>query len=207
MGDKKKAPDPITKVPDAPEKEASPPAGAPTTGSASTAQAASPLAGAKPLDLSLTPPSLLGKEVEGPGGGLRMPHLSIEKRAGALLGPGLDPIDWAAMRQPFLTHNMPLTGRDADQITLNFYNSVGMLRSWGLPEGTAMKLANIGLAFAYDTQLGLENPNTLEKFDRDTERMLGPGKKLGKFVVPVITPDTLGWAVEKVTGKKIDFRF
>lgn len=205
MGDQKKAPEPITKVPDTPEKVAQPPAGAPTTGSATAGQAASPLAGAKPLDLSLTPPSLMGKEAEGPGGG--MPHLSIEKRGAALLGPGLDPIDWASMRQPFLTHSLPMTGRDVDQISLNFYNSVGMLRGWGVPEGPALKLANLGLAFAYDTQLALESPNTLEKFDRDTERSLGPGKKLGKFVVPVITPDTLSWAVEKVSGKKLDFRF
>ena len=46
-----------------------------------------------------------------------------------------------------------------------------------------------------------------QKFDRDTERSLGPGKKLSKFVVPVITPDTLSWAVEKVSGKKLDFHF
>ena len=205
MGDQKKAPEPITKVPDTPEKEAQPPAGAPTTGSATAGHAVSPLTGVKPLDLSLTPPSLLGKEADGPGGGL--PRLSIAKRGGALLGPGLDPIDWFSMRQPFLTHSLPMTGRDVDQISLNFYNSVGMLRGWGVPEGPALKLANLGLAFAYDTQLALESPNTLEKFDRDTERSLGPGKKLGKFVVPVITPDTLSWAVEKVSGKKLDFRF
>lgn len=208
MGDKKKAPDPITQVPETAPKEAQPPAGAPTTGAADAGKSASPIGDAKPIDLTLTPPSLLGKEALGPdGSGGGMPSLSIAKRATPLLAGKLDPIDWASMRQPFLTHDLPLTGRDVDQISLNFYNSVGMLKGWGVPEPTALKLANLGLAFAYDTQLGLESPNTLEKFDRDTERSLGPGKKLGKFVVPVITPDTLSWAVEKVSGKKLDFHF
>ena len=207
MGDKKKAPDPITKVPDVAPKEAQPPAGAPTTGPATAGKSDSPLTSAKPIDLSLTPPSLLGKEALGPDGSGGMPDLSITKRATPLLAGKLDPIDWASMRQPFLTHGLPLTGRDADQIGVNFYNSVGQLKGWGVPEPTAIKLANLGLAFAYDTQLGLESPNTLEKFDRDTERSLGPGKKLGKFVVPVITPDILSWAVEKVGGGKHDFHF
>lgn len=211
MGDERKTADPITKVPDPPTKEATPPAGAPTPEPAGpdTGESRSPLFNAKPLDLSLTPPSLLGKEAQGPFGGAGgMPRLSIHRDGtGADPQSPADPIDWFGMRQPFLSHGLPLTGRDGDQISLNFYNSVGMLQGLGVPRPTAIKLTNLGLAFAYDTQLGLESPNTLEKFDRDTERSLGPGKRLGKLVVPIVTPDTLSWAVEKVSGKKLDFRF
>lgn len=207
MGDERKPADPIPKAPEPPQKEASPPAGEAPPQAADTT--ASPLLNAKPLDLSLTPPSLLGKEALGPTGGPfgNLPRLSLFRQGGVDPASPGDQIDWFAMRQPFLNHGLPLTGRDGDQITLNFRNSVTMMRNWGMPQDLAIKAANLGLAFAYDTQLGLESPNTLEKFDRDTERMLGPGKKLGKLVVPIVTPDTLSWAVEKVSGKKIDFRF
>jgi hypothetical protein len=194
MGDKKKAPDPIPKVPDPPAKQATPPAGAPTTQAGAPEKAQAPAAPVRPLDLTLTPPSLLTPP-NGASPGFTLPPANK------------DPIDWFGMRQPFLTHGLPMTAQDGDQLASNFHYSLRLLQNWGMPPDLAIKVTNLGLSFAYDTQLGRESPNTLEKFDADTEKMLGPGKTLGKLVVPVITPDTLGWAVEKVTGKKIDFRF
>lgn len=117
-----------------------------------------------------------------------------------------DPIDWLAMRRPFLNRGLPLTGRDADEIQLNWSRSYRQMLPLFGPD-LSVKIANLGTPLAYDFALARDNPTQIEKFDMETERLLPPGKKLGKIVVPVITPDTLGWAVEKLTGKKVDFNF
>jgi hypothetical protein len=76
-----------------------------------------------------------------------------------------------------------------------------------LSNDVAVKLTNIGTAFAYNQSLSFTNPTLEEQFDRDLERMLPEGKSLGKIVVPILTPDTASWIVEKVSGKKVDFSF
>jgi hypothetical protein len=122
------------------------------------------------------------------------------------LGPK-DPIDWFGMRQPFLNRGLPLTGRDADQIQTNWTFTYNNLLRWGFTPELSVKIANIGTPVAYDFALSRDHPTQIEKFDMETEKMLPPGQKLGKIVVPIITPDTLSWTVEKITGKKVDFRF
>jgi hypothetical protein len=118
-----------------------------------------------------------------------------------------DPIDWFAMRQPFLNRGVPLTSRDGDQIRQNWTMTYNNLLGWGFGPDLSLKIANLGTPLAYDFAMARDNPTQIEKFDMETERMLPPGKKLGKIVVPILTPDTLSWSVEKLTGKKIDFHF
>src|SRR5205085_1284376 len=120
MGDKKKPLDPVVRAPEPPAKEASPPAGAPAT---KASDKASPLAGATPIDLSQTPPSLMGKEADGPGGTPGIPRLGISKTgtpAPLLLGKGLDPPDWAAIRRSFTDHGQAFGDRELDEAQRNF---------------------------------------------------------------------------------------
>jgi hypothetical protein len=205
MGDKKKPLDPVVRAPEPPSKEASPPAGAPTP---APADKASPLTGATPIDLTLTPPSLMGKEAQGPGGALGMPRLSITKTGtpAPLLGPGLDPIDWAAIRRPFTDHGQPFGDRELDEAQRNFDFSEGVARSVGLPDGIARKVANFGVPFAYKQQLAREQPGQLEKFGEESERALGPGKRLNEHIL-TIDSDSLSAGVKAVTGKNFSFRF
>jgi len=111
------------------------------------------------------------------------------------------------MRQPFLTRGVPWTGREMDDVQVNWTFTYNNLLRWGIPMDLSIKIANIGTPIAYDFAMARDNPTQIEKFDMETERMLPVGKKLGKFVIPVITPETLSWSVEKITGKKLDFRF
>jgi hypothetical protein len=116
-------------------------------------------------------------------------------------------IDWSAMRQPFLTRGVQLGGRDADMMEHNWVFSYNQMVGWGLSPELAAKVANIGTPLAYDFSLSRDYPTTEEKMDQDIEKRMGPGKKLGKFVVPIITPDTLNWIFKTTLKKDIDFRF
>lgn len=82
-----------------------------------------------------------------------------------------------------------------------------MMLDWGLGPDLSAKIANFGTPIAYDYSLRRDYPTLEEEMEQDIEKMMGPGKRLSTVVVPVITPDTLGWITEKVSGKKIDFRF
>ena len=204
---KKKTPAPAPapqKAADSDAKQAAPPQAAPTQAGSEkqTPEAAAPVPGERGTDLSDVPvqsadkePDLTPKDAEGP------PRPSTTPLSAK------DPIDWFGMRQPFLNRGLPLTGRDADQIQMNWTFTYNNLLRWGFTPELSVKIANIGTPVAYDFALARDHPTQVEKFDMETERMLPPGKKLGKIVVPIITPDTLSWTVEKVTGKKIDFRF
>jgi hypothetical protein len=44
-----------------------------------------------------------------------------------------------------------------------------------------------------------------EQFDRDTEKMLGPGKSLGKVMIPLNAP--IEWSVGKIIGKPFKLEF
>jgi len=151
----------------------------------------------KPTDTPLAAPQLT------PGGGagggplqLTPPRITVPA----------DPIDWFAMRKPFTDRGLSLTARDGDQIQQNWTMTYrNMVPIFG-PE-LSVKIANLGTPIAYDFALARDNPTQIEKFDMETEKMLPPGKKLGKVIVPIITPDTLSWTVEKLTGKKVEFRF
>lgn len=124
------------------------------------------------------------------------------------LAPPVQLIDWSAMRAPFLTHGLRLGAKDGAELEGNWINTYNQLRfTWGLSSDIAVKLTNIGTAFAYDKALSFTNPSLDEQFDRDLEKRLPPGQSLGKIVVPILTPDTTSWIVEKVSGKKFDFRF
>ena len=206
---KKKTPAPAPapqKGPDPAAKQPAPPEAAPTqTAGDKQTPEPTPTPGEGGTDLSDVPvqsadkkPDLTPKDpgaAEGPA------------PATFTLQPSKDPIDWFGMRQPFLNRGLPLTGRDADQIQTNWTFTYNNLLRWGFTPELSVKIANIGTPVAYDFALSRDHPTQVEKFDMETEKMLPPGKKLGKIVVPIITPDTLSWTVEKVTGKKIDFRF
>jgi hypothetical protein len=116
-------------------------------------------------------------------------------------------IDWAAMRQPFLTRGAPLGPVDTKMIEQNWVFSYNSMVQLGLSPEIAAKVANIGTPLAYDFSLARDYPTAAEIGDKEVEKMMGAGKKLGTFTVPIITPDTLGWAVKKVFGKDIDFHF
>lgn len=124
------------------------------------------------------------------------------------LAPPLQLIDWSAMRAPFTSRGLHLNRRDGDAIESNWINTYQQMRfTWGFPEHIAVKITNLGTAFAYNKALSFTNPTLEEQLDRDLERMLPQSQSLRTIVVPVLTPETTSWMVEKVTGKKIDFTF
>jgi hypothetical protein len=212
------APAPPQQKPAAPAKKAAPPQAEPTPKPAgqdkNTPEATAPTAADQGKDFSEVPVQSADKKPD------EKPSDTPQAAPRAATGgePGTqqwtppkvtvphDPIDWFAMRQPFTDRGLPLTLRDADQIRQNWSLTYrNMVPIFG-PD-LAVKIANLGTPIAYDFALARDNPTQIEKFDMETEKMLPPGKKLGKIVVPIITPDTLSWSVEKLTGKKIDFRF
>lgn len=219
---KKKQPQPVPAPPQqkpaTTAKQAAPPQAQPAPKAAgqdkNTPEAATPTPGDQGKDLSEVPVQSADKKPDekpsdtplaapqnAGGTGSETPQVTPPK-----VTVPADPIDWFAMRKPFTDRGLPLTLRDADQIqqnwTLTYRNMVPILG----PD-LALKIANIGTPIAYDFALARDNPTQIEKFDMETEKLLPPGKKLGKIVVPIITPDTMSWTVEKLTGKKIDFRF
>jgi hypothetical protein len=206
---KKKPPAPTpapAQKPPAPAKQAAPPQPAPAA-PATEEKTAAPAPTAEPTggagkDLSQVPAE--APATPAPPAGEKS-SVSMPPR---LKLPGApDPIDWFAMRQPFLTRGVPWTGREMDDVQVNWTFTYNNLLRWGIPMDLSIKIANIGTPIAYDFAMARDNPTQIEKFDMETERMLPVGKKLGKFVIPVITPETLSWSVEKITGKKLDFRF
>lgn len=219
---KKKQPQPAPAPPQpkaaAPAKKAEPPQPTPAPKPAgedkSTPTATTPTPGDQGKDFSEVPVQSADKKPDekpsdtplaapksDPGGASETPGATRPK-----VTVPADPIDWFAMRKPFLDRGLPLTARDGDQIQQNWTMTYrNMVPLFG-PE-LSVKIANLGTPLAYDFALARDNPTQIEKFDMETERMLPPGKKLGKIVVPILTPDTMGWAVEKLTGKKVDFRF
>ncbi|MBL8237752.1 MAG: hypothetical protein JNM66_10055 [Bryobacterales bacterium] len=122
--------------------------------------------------------------------------------------PSLELMDWAALRKPFLDRGAMMSGRDGASIEtswMQFYK--GMFWATGNTK-LAAAYANFAIPNYIDLSLRADGySTTVERFDRETERLLPPGQGLGKIVVPLITPDTLSWSVEKLTGKKIDFHF
>ena len=124
------------------------------------------------------------------------------------LAPPLQLIDWSAMRAPFTSRGLPLSREDGNAIETNWINTYRQMRfTWGFPEEIAIKITNLGTAFAYNKALSFTNPTLEEQFDRSLEKTLPQGQSLRTIVVPVLTPDTTSWIVEKVTGKKLDFTF
>ncbi len=205
------APAPAPKAPDPAAKQPAPPASAPKAGEGEkkAPEAPTPAPAEQGKDLSEVPvqtaekpPAEMPSETtDATGGGAK----SEEEKKKAT--KPADPIDWLAMRQPFLDRGVPLSGRDGEQIQQNWTMTYNNMVNIGLDPALAVKITNIGVPVAYGFAMARDNPTQIEKFDAETEKMLPQGKKLGKVVVPIITPDTLSFAIEKVSGKKIDFRF
>lgn len=212
---KKKSPEPApaaTKAPDPPAKQAAPPQAEPApkagAGEKKAPEAGTPAPSEQGTDLSEVPVQSSEKKPD------EKPSETTDASAEAATDPNkkkvtvpADPIDWFAMRQPFLNRGVPLTGRDGEQIEQNWTMAYNNMMRFGFGSDLSIKIANFGTPIAYDFALARDNPTQIEKFDSETEKMLPPGKKLGKFVVPILTPDTMSFAVEKITGKKLDFRF
>ena len=211
MGDKKKRVAQATPAPTQakPQSPAPPVPVQPTPARKPTPSTPGPSPGATGADFTGVP----AQSPEDAGG-------SLVPGEGYTLSPqflptGLDPLappvqlmDWSAMRAPFLTRGLRLGARDGEMIERNWIGTYNQLRfTWGLSNDIAVKLTNIGTAFAYNNSLSFTNPTLDEQFDRDLERMLPQGQSLGKIVVPILTPDTTSWIVEKISGKKIDFTF
>ena len=180
-----------TKAPAAPAKQATPPQAEPPAKGPAGAQknpdAATPVPGEQGTDLSEVPAQSADKK----------PDTKPSDTPAAAVAPGLDirkqvrvpadPIDWMAMRQPFLDHNVPLTERDGDQIRQNWTMSYRTLLPLMGPDLSG-KIANLGTAFAYDKELARDNPNQLEKFDMETEKALGRARSWARSWCPCSHP-------------------
>ncbi len=215
---KKKPPGPApapAKAPDPPAKEAAPPQAEPKPiGDEKKApEAATPVPAEQGKDLSEVPVQSPDKKAADPEAKpdeqpsetpQSAPEIGPKKK---LATKPADPIDWFAMRQPFLNRGVPLTPRDGDQIVTNWMFTYNNMTRLGFDPVMAGKIANFGTPIAYDMAMKRDNPTQIEKFDAETEKMLPAGKGLNKIVVPIITSDSLSWMVEKTTGKKIEFRF
>jgi len=116
-------------------------------------------------------------------------------------------IDWSAMRKPFLTRGVALDTAGIGMIETNWMFTYNQMARLGFSPDRAIAIANFGTPIAYDFSLQRDHPTVFEESDRQLEKMMPAGKKIGTITVPLITPDTLGWVTEKVTGKKYDFRF
>ncbi len=205
---KKKKPAPVTEAtPAPPAKEAAAPQPAPET------QTAAPVEGPQPA------PSAGGKDVSGvPVETAKPDEKPTEAAAPAPAGrqfqmPApvtvpIDPIDWFAMRQPFVNRGVFLNDRDGDQIETNWMYFYGNMMRLGFGPDLSAKIANFQTPIYYDLALRADgNLTQIERFDMETEKMLPPGQGLGKITVPVLTPDSLSFMVKQVSGKDINFRF
>jgi hypothetical protein len=122
-----------------------------------------------------------------------------------LTQPDLSQIDWYELRTPFTSRGVVLDDRDIGAIQQQWTNTYNLLRGLGIPPARAAQIANLGLAHAYDTQLGLERPNLFDLSEREQE-MLYPDETRTP-IVPIITPEILSTVVEKLFGEEVEFRF
>jgi hypothetical protein len=214
MKKKDQVPAPAPTKQPAPAKQQAPPQGTPQQTPAqtpgSTPAPANPDAGRDFSGIPTGPqlkldPTLFG--ADGPGsmgpGGQTLPPDFFKLRTDPI---GL--IDWSAMRGPFYSRGTFLDTRDIDDITLNWRYSVHNLTALGLPLDLAVKVTNLGLPMAYDYSLSHDFPNAEERMDQAFNKLLPAGKAMPtKYVVPIITPDTLNWVTKKLIGKDVDFHF
>lgn len=202
MGDKKKQdPVPAPKAPPAPAKQQAPPVTEPSPAPAAGAKAedaAGPPAGG---DLTAVPATAGDKpeHVASPAS----PDLAIGKSTVTI---PFDPIDWAAMMKPYYLRGVPIGNRDHDGVELYWNRTYkSLVTVWGFSPDMAITITNAATPTAIDLALSRDYPTTEERFDRDTEKMLGPGKSLGKVMIP-LTPG-IEWGVGKIIGKPFKLEF
>jgi len=202
MGDKKKQPPiPAPKAPPAPAKQQSPPGTAPAPAPAPETEAED--AGGAPAgrDLSEVPVGSTDKPEH--KASPDMPDLAITK---STVTVPFDPIDWPAMMKPYNLRGVPLGTRDHDGVELYWNRTYkSLVTVWGFSPERAIQITNAATPTAIDFALSRDYPTMEERFDRDTEKMMGPGKSLGKVMIP-LTPG-IEWGVGKIIGKKFKLEF
>ncbi len=207
---KKKPPQPApTPKPAPPAKQAAPPAATPAPKAGGDEKkrtdAPTPVPGNQGTDMTQVPVKAADKPPDTKPSDTPDPENKTTKST--VVVPA-DPIDWFAMRQPFLNRGVSLTTRDGDELQRNFTTVYNQYLGLGLGPDLSLKITNFQLPIYYDLALKRDGYLTVpEKVEADVDKMLGPGKSLGTVVVPIVTPDTLNWAVKKISGKDIDFRF
>jgi hypothetical protein len=85
----------------------------------------------------------------------------------------LDPIDWAAMREPFWKRGMPFGPRDMNSVQSEWNRSGKMLDLFGIDDrfklGFITKdwIRNLGLAKQLEDMNARDNPNSQDRMNRD----------------------------------------
>lgn len=209
MKKKPPQPAPVPQKPARPAKEAAPPAPKPAPKAGGDEKkrtdASTPVPANQGTDMTQVPAQSSEKPPYKKASDTPDPEKKITKST--VVVP-TDPIDWFAMRQPFVTRGVPLTSRDGDEIERNFTTVYNQYMGLGLGPDLSLKITNFQLPIYYDLALKRDGFLTApERLESDVDKMLGPGKSLGTVMVPIVTPDTLNWAVKKISGKDIDFHF
>jgi hypothetical protein len=200
MGDKKKQlPIPAPKAPPAPAKQQAPPTAAPVP--ATEAKAEDGGGGAPARDLTQVPVESADKPTHAATGdpaNLLAPN--------PLVTVPITPIDWGPIAREFSLRGVTFLPRDQDGVEQYWFRTYRSLTTfWGLPADTAAKVTNAGIPAAVSFSLARDHPTMGEQFDRDTEKMLGPGKSLGKVMIPLNAP--IEWSVGKIIGKPFKLEF
>jgi hypothetical protein len=201
MGDKKKQPPiPAPKAPPAPAKQQAPPTTAPAPAQETKTEDAS--AGTPAArDLSQVP--VEAKDKPDHKVSPDAPDLAIGK---STITVPFDPIDWGGMMKPFRVRGVPLTNSDYDGVELYWNRTYkSLVTFWGFSPDMAITITNAATPVAIDFALSPDFPSTTERFDRETEKMLGPGKSLGTKILP-LTPG-IEWGVGKIIGKPFKLEF
>jgi outer membrane protein OmpA-like peptidoglycan-associated protein len=113
------------------------------------------------------------------------------------------PIDWSALRDPFISRGIRLNDRDITSVEQNWNSAYLWALGLGLSPENATLAATKLTAAAYDIQLGKGNPNFWDKVDEEDKRM-GITKSPN---IPIITPETLKFLGKKLFKVDIDPRF
>lgn len=204
MGDpkKKQPPIPAPKAPPAPAKQQGPPTAAPGPSPAPAPETKPDDAAGAPAARDLSEVPVESKDKPEHKASPDVPDLSITK---STVTVPFDPIDWGPIMQPYRLRAVPLTGREYDSVEQYWHRTYKSLVHIGLKPEWAIDVTNAALPTAVDLSLKGDYPTTVERFDRETERMLGPGKSLGTKIIPLNFG--IEWGVSKITGKKFKLEF
>jgi outer membrane protein OmpA-like peptidoglycan-associated protein len=119
--------------------------------------------------------------------------------------PDLSLIDWREIRTPFSTRGLVLDDRDTQAIQQGWTRTYNLMRRLGLSPEIAARIANQGLAYAYDTQLSRERPNVFDLSQQEQESLYPDEIRTPN--VPIITPEILSTIVELFSGRRMNFEF
>lgn len=135
------------------------------------------LGGAEPGGLHCDPDDEAKKPEEAPSPAPLLPYRQPSWRQPSLMPPlnfGPTPnVDWLSMRSSFSDRGLPFTMRDGDSINSEWMRSKALLETLGIDERFKFWfinqdwILNKGIKFQLDTNNARDNPNAMDRAERD----------------------------------------